>query len=73
MNKEKSGELKRLNVRVRPEMYEWLKSNAESRGLTLNAMVIFAIETYYQQQTLIPQIPGMLDALKESQDDASGR
>lgn len=53
-------ELKRLNVRIRPEMHEWLQKSAEARGISMNAMVIFAIETYVQQQQLMPFIPDMM-------------
>lgn len=61
------SELKRLNVRVRPEMHDWLKHQAEMRGLTMNAMVIFAIETYVQQQQVMPMLPDMLAELKKSE------
>lgn len=57
--------MKRLNVRVRPEMHEWLARNAEMRGLSINAMVIMAIETYVQQQEVIPLLPGMMEELKK--------
>lgn len=59
------SELKRLNVRLRPEMHEWLKLQAEMRGLTMNAMVIFAIETYVQQQQMMPMLPQMLEELRK--------
>ena len=58
-------ELKRLNVRIRPEMHEWLQKMAESRGISMNAMVIFAIETYVQQQQMMPLLPTMLKQLDE--------
>lgn len=54
-------ELKRLGVRVRPEMHEWLTKQAESRGLTLNAIVIFALETYYQQQEVMPMLNKVME------------
>lgn len=57
------AELKRLNIRIRPEMHDWIKEHAESRGLTMNGTIIFALETYYQQQILMPQLPRMLDEL----------
>lgn len=60
-----TDELKRLNVRLTPEMHEWLKINATKRGLTMNAMVVFAIETYVQQQSLMPMLPEMLEQLKK--------
>ena len=58
------NELKRLNVRIRPEMHEWLQKTAESRGLSMNAMVIFAIETYVQQQQMMPMLPMMMKQLE---------
>lgn len=61
-------DLKRLNVRVRPEMHEWLQRSAEARGLTINAMVIFAIETYAQQQEGLMMLPDILERLKQVKD-----
>lgn len=63
-NKEKAGELKRLNVRVRPEMHEFLRETAESRGLTMNALVIFALETYFTQQQVIPHLESLISESK---------
>lgn len=71
MNKELSKELVRLNVRVRPEMHRWLKEQGEARGLTLNAMVIFAIETYAQQQMMVPMMPDILKHLEEEKQKSS--
>lgn len=59
------SELKRFNVRIRPEMHEWLQKSAEVRGISMNAMVIFAIETYVQQQQLMPMLPTMLKQIEE--------
>jgi len=53
--------LKRINVKIAEDMHEWLKGEAEKRGLTMNAIVIFALEQYYQQMMLTPHI----NALKE--------
>lgn len=55
------AELKRLGVRIRPEMHEWLTEQAELRGLTLNAIVIFALETYYQQQEMMPMLSKVIE------------
>jgi hypothetical protein len=57
-------DLKRLNVRVRPEMHEWLQAAGEARGLSMNAMVIIAIETYVQQQQMIPMLPQIMEQLE---------
>jgi hypothetical protein len=68
-------DLKRLNIRVRPDMHEWLQRSAEARGISMNAMVIFAIETYVQQQQMMGFMPDMLKELnreREKETPASG-
>lgn len=57
--------VKRLNAHISEEMHAWLKSEAEKRGLTMNAIVIFALETYYNQTTVMPNIPKMMEALEK--------
>lgn len=64
------AELKRLNIRVRPEMHEWLSKNAESRGLSQNAMVILALETYMQQMSGMDMLAQYLPLLPELQKQA---
>ena len=54
------AELKRLNARVRVELHEWLQKSAEDRGLTMNAMIILALETYLQQQQVLPILPQLM-------------
>jgi uncharacterized protein (DUF1778 family) len=60
------ADLKRLNIRVTPEMHKWIQTNAEMRGITLNAMCIFALETYIQQQMMMPLLPDMLEEMKRN-------
>ena len=36
-------ELKRINVRIRPELHEALKVAARKRGLSMNAMYVLAL------------------------------
>lgn len=68
------AELKRLNIRIRPEMHEWIAKAAESRGLSQNAMVILALETYMQQMSgmdllvqYLPLLPELQKQAKEQQ------
>lgn len=44
--------LKRMSIKVSEEMHDWLKVEAEKRGLTMNAIIIFALETYYTQTSM---------------------
>jgi len=64
------AELKRLNVRIRPEMHEWIATAAESRGLSQNAMVILALETYMQQMSGMDLLAQYLPLLPELQKKA---
>lgn len=41
--------LKRMNIKVSEDMHTWLQNEANERGLTMNAVIIFALETYRNQ------------------------
>ena len=58
-------ELKRVNLRISPSLYKFLKTSAESRGLSMNAMCILALETYLQQQVVTSNLQDLLEAWKE--------
>jgi len=56
-------ELKRLNVRIGDEMYNWLKDKSEELNISINSLVILAINNYIREETVIPNIPKMLEKL----------
>jgi hypothetical protein len=58
-------DLKRVTIRVHPEMHEWFTKMANAKGLTMNAIMIFALETYMQQQTMMPMMGDMLRELNK--------
>lgn len=58
--------LKRVNIRVNNELYNFLKQSADARGLSMNAMCILALESYLQQQTVIGNMDELLKAWHES-------
>lgn len=62
-------ELKRINVRMRPQLYELLKIAAKQRGLSMNAMYILALETYLQQSVVIDNMDELLKAWKQMQEE----
>lgn len=57
--------LKRMSIKVSEDMHTWLQQEADKRGLTMNAVIIFALETYYNQTTVMPNIPKMMEALEK--------
>ena len=48
--------LKRFNVTLAEDMHAWLAEQSEKRGLTMNALVIFALEMYRKQEEVGPQM-----------------
>lgn len=56
--------LKRMSIKVSEEIYDWISAEGEKRGLSMNAVVIFALETYYQQTSAMAQLPRMMEELE---------
>ena len=48
--------LKRFNVTLSEDMHTWIAEQSEKRGLTMNAIVIFALEMYRKQEEVSPQM-----------------
>ena len=63
----KMADLKRMSIKVSPEMHEWLSVKADKSGLTMNAIIIFALERYVEQSSVTPHINEMIKALQEKQ------
>lgn len=63
------SKIKRINVRMRPQLYELLKIAAEQRGLSMNAMYILALETYLQQMVVTENLDELLKAWREIQEE----
>jgi hypothetical protein len=61
--------LKRMGIKVSEDMHEWLQESSERRGLTMNAIVIFALENYYNQEMVIPQIKAMGELLEKQEEE----
>ena len=56
--------LQRMSIKVSEEMHEWLKVEAEKRGLTMNAIVIFALENYYREAIALPSIQKAMEFME---------
>ena len=57
--------IKRMNIKVAEEMHDWPKHEADKRGLTMNAIIIFALENYYRETITLPNIQRAVDLLEE--------
>lgn len=56
--------LKRMSLSVSEELYNNISDEAEKRGLTMNAVIIFALENYYMQMQTIPNIEKLMTMAK---------
>lgn len=54
-----------MSIKISEELHDWIAIEAEKRGLSMNAVVIFALETYYNQNTVIPNIAVMKELLEK--------
>lgn len=57
--------IKRMNIKISEDMHTWIQQEANKRGLTMNAVIIFALETYYNQTTVVPNMQKMMEALEK--------
>lgn len=48
--------MRRMSLKVSDEMYSLISAEAENRALTMNAVVIFALENYYNQKRNLPDL-----------------
>ena len=56
--------LKRMSIKVSEEMHDWLKIEADKRGLTMNAIIIFALENYYKESIALPSIQKAMELME---------
>ena len=57
--------LKRMSIKVSEEMHSWLAIEAEKRGLTMNAIIIFALENYYKESVALPSIQKAMEFMEQ--------
>lgn len=56
--------LRRMSIKVSEELYNYISNEAEKEGLSMNAVIIFALNTYKTQNTVVPNIEVMKDLLE---------
>lgn len=62
------NELRRVNIKISPEVHEWFKIRSEKTGVSMSSLMFLALETHIQQQTILPHIPEMFkDMLREEE------
>lgn len=65
------NDLVSIHLRITPQMKQMIEKHSKMRGLTQNAIMIFALETYFTQQEVIPRLGELIEeskSLREKQD-----
>lgn len=60
-------ELSRKNVRIEKDLSDWYEDKAATMGLSVNALMVVALNAYRDQQLVIPQIPLMMAMLQQGE------
>lgn len=61
--------LKRMSIKVSEELYNYISAEAEREGLSMNAVIIFALNNYKTQNTVIPNMNVMKELLEKLEDE----
>jgi hypothetical protein len=61
------NEMKRVNVRITPEVHEWFRIRSDKTGVPASSLMFLALEQYIQQQTMLPHIPEILEKARQQQ------
>lgn len=65
MDKNEKMEVVTTSIRFSKEMHDWFKEEAQRINVPFNSMIIFALLQYQREQMVVPNIPGMMEALKK--------
>lgn len=60
--------LKRMSIKVSEELYDFIAKEAEKDGLSMNAVIIFALNTYKSQQNVAPNLELLRIAMEMQQE-----
>lgn len=63
--------LKRMSIKVSEELYNYISGEAEREGLSMNAVIIFALNNYKTQNTVLPSMEVMKELLEKLGDQQS--
>ena len=66
--------LRRMSIKVSEELYDYIANEAEREGLSMNAVIIFALNNYKKEQTVLPSLDSVrvlmeLQQLQKQQQD----
>ena len=66
------SELKRVNIKVSPEIHAWFKLRSDKTGVPMSALMYLALEEYVQQKDLLPLVPEIMARVQQAQAKENG-
>lgn len=61
--------LKRMSIKVSEDLYNYIAAEAEREGLSMNAVIIFALNNYKTQNTVVPSMNAMAELLEKIENE----
>ena len=58
-----------MSIKVSEELYNYISTEAEREGLSMNAVIIFALNNYKAQNTVIPNMNVMKELLEKLEEE----
>lgn len=55
--------LKRMSIKISEDLHTYIHQQAQAEGLSMNAVIIFALHNYKMQNSVFPNIESMQDIL----------
>ena len=59
--------LKRMSIKVSEDLYNYIANEAESNGLSMNAVIIFALTNYKNQNSVVPNMELLKDLIEKAE------
>ena len=58
-----------MSIKVSEDLYNYIATEAAREGLSMNALIIFALNNYKTQNTVIPNMNVMKELLEKLEDE----
>lgn len=65
--------LQRMSIKVSEEMHQWLQEESSRRGLTMNSIIILALENYHKETTVVGNLPKIMEELERRNNNPETR
>jgi hypothetical protein len=62
-----ASNLKRVNIGLNPEKYDFFKGKADKSGVALASYITMALDQYVDSQKLLDSLPDLVEAIKKQQ------